>query len=227
MLTLSFVVHDHIGALGQDRRQLGPQEIQTLSDRDPAFQQEGTDLIDDAGALADQSRAHTMQRLQIELLGGLGRHELHRRALHRFSDRLGIAIVVLFTFAIRAHVFRRHQSGIVAKRLQFAAQVMRPGARLHADEARLQVGEASFHLAARPFLPQHDAAASILADEVERVLTDIDADHGDFAIELLGHGVLLCPRGPLPALLAGEAGARPDHPILGHKPAAEATEVPR
>jgi len=42
-----------------------------------------------------------------------------------------------------------------------------------------------FHLAARPFLPQHDAAAPILANEVERVLADIDADHGEFAIEFV------------------------------------------
>jgi hypothetical protein len=52
------------------------------------------------------------------------------------SNRLGVAIVVLFTLAIRAYVFRRHQSGIVAKRLKLATEVMRPSARLHADEAR-------------------------------------------------------------------------------------------
>src|SRR6516165_3906140 len=61
--------------------------------------------------------------------------------------------------------------------------------------------------------PCFDAAAPILADEVERVLADIDADHGDFAIEFLGHGVLLCLQCPLPASLAAGAGARPDHPI--------------
>ena len=35
------------------------------------------------------------------------------------------------------------------------------------------------HLATRPFLTQHDRAALIVADDVERVLADIDADHGD------------------------------------------------
>jgi hypothetical protein len=52
---------------------------------------------------------------------------------------------------------------------------------------------------------------------MERVLADIDADHGDFAIEFLGHGVLLCPRCPSPAWPTGRAGARPDHPISGRR----------
>src|SRR5580693_4146917 len=51
--------------------------------RRPALQQEGTNLIDDAGALADQPFAHPVQRLQVELVGRLGSDEFHRRALHR------------------------------------------------------------------------------------------------------------------------------------------------
>jgi hypothetical protein len=40
-------------------------------------------------------------------------------------------------------------------------------------------------------LTQHDRAALIVAHDVERVLTDINADYGDCGIELLRHGVLL------------------------------------
>src|SRR5450631_2512148 len=65
-----------------------------------------------------------MQRLQIQLLGGLGRHELHRRALHGFGNRFGIIEVVLLSLAIGADIFGRHQPGIVTKRCEFAAQVM-------------------------------------------------------------------------------------------------------
>ena len=157
----------------------------------------------------DQPLAHAMQRLQVELVGGLGRDELHRRALHRFGNRLGIAEVVLLPLAIRAHVFRRHQPGIVAKRLQLAAEMMRADAGLHADEARRQVGKPRFHLAARPLLPQHDRAAPIVADDVERVLADIDADHGDCAVEFLRHGVLLVFGAPCQLrLLAGQEHGR-------------------
>jgi len=47
------------------------------------------------------------------------------------------------------------------------------------------------YLATRPLLMQHDRAALIVPHDVERVLTDINADYGDCGIELLRHGVLL------------------------------------
>jgi hypothetical protein len=45
--------------------------------------------------------------------------------------------------------------------------------------------EPGFYLAGRPLLLQHQGSAPILADDVERVLADIDADRGDFAVEFL------------------------------------------
>ena len=69
--------------------------------------------------------------------------------------------------------------------------MMRTDAGLHADQAGRHVGKACGYLATRPLLMQHDRAALIVAHDVERVLTDIDADHGDCGIELLRHGVLL------------------------------------
>ncbi len=105
-------------------------------------------MIGDAGALADQALTHTVQRLQVELICGLRRHELHRRPLHRLGDRLRIAEVVLLSLRIGAHVLRRHQPSVVAKHLQLATEMMRADTGLHADQARRQVGEPYFHLAA-------------------------------------------------------------------------------
>jgi hypothetical protein len=118
-----------------------------LPHRDAAFQQEGADLIDDARALADQSLAHPVQRLQIELLGGLRYHELHGRALHRFGDCFGVTKVVLLSLRVRPNILRRHQPSVVSKHLQFAAEMMRPDAGLHADQARRHVGQPCLHLA--------------------------------------------------------------------------------
>ena len=53
------------------------------------------------------------------------------------------------------------------KRCEFAAQVMCADAGLHADQARRYVDEPRFHLATRPFLPQHDGAPRIVAHDVE------------------------------------------------------------
>ena len=73
-----------------------------------AIPHEGANLVGDAGALRHQPLAHPMQRLQIQLLGGLGRHKLHRRALHGFGNRFGVIEVVLLSFAIGADIFGRH-----------------------------------------------------------------------------------------------------------------------
>jgi hypothetical protein len=71
------------------------------------------------------------------------------------------------------------------------------------------IGEPRFHLATRPLLPQHDGAARILAHDVERVLADIDADHGDRGIGRLRHGVLLVFGAPCQLrLLAGQEHGR-------------------
>src|ERR1700683_5030124 len=60
---------------------------------------------------------------------------------------------------------------------------------------RWHVGEPRLYLAARPFLPQHDRAALIEADDMERILADIDAYRCDGRIGLVGHGSapLKCP----------------------------------
>ena len=80
--------------------------------RDAALQQEGADLIDDARALTDKPLAHPVQCLQVELVGRLGRDKFHGWALHRLGDRFRIAIVILSSVAIRAHMLRRHQASI-------------------------------------------------------------------------------------------------------------------
>ena len=48
-----------------------------------------------------------------------------RRALHRLGDRLRVAEVVLLPPRVGPHIFGWHQPSVVAKRCEFAAQVMR------------------------------------------------------------------------------------------------------
>src|SRR3977135_2056049 len=82
-------------------------------------------------------------------------------------------------------------------------------ASFHADQARRYIGEPRFHLATRPLLPQHDGAARIVAEDVERRLADIDADRGDRGIGCLRHGALLVVSAPCQlSLLAGQEHGR-------------------
>src|SRR5207247_2000468 len=101
------------------------------------------------------------------------------------------AEVVLLSLRIGPNVLRRHQPGIVAKTIELATEMMRPDAGLHADQAGRHVGKSGLHLAARPLLTQHNGTTLIVTYDVERVLADIDANHGDCSVECLGHGVLL------------------------------------
>ena len=141
--------------------------------------------------LTRRSRTRCVQRLQAQLIGGLRGHELHRRALDRLGDRLRVAEVVLLSLRVGADVLRRHQPGIVAKQAEPAAEMMGSDTGFHADQAGWHVGEPCLHLATRPLLPQRDSATPIEADDVKRVLADIDTDHGDHTVMRLRHGVLL------------------------------------
>src|SRR6185503_4576084 len=108
----------------------------------------------------------------------------------------------------------RASARIVAQRLKLAAEMMRTDAGLHADQAGWDIGKPCFHLAARPLLTQHNCAAIIEADDVERVLANIDADYRNRSPCCRRHGVLLVSGAP-GQLIAGGAGARPDHSISG------------
>src|SRR5215469_7251580 len=84
-------------------------------------------------------------------------------------------------------------------------------ASLHADQARWQVGKSRLDLATRPFLPQYDRTTPIVPHHVKRVLADIDADHGDCAVGLLRHGVLLVFAAPSSSITGGAGAAGPSH----------------
>jgi hypothetical protein len=63
--------------------------------------------------------------------------------------------------------------------MQPAAEVMGSDAGLHADQTRRHVGQPSSDLAACPSLAYDDRAALIQADDVKRILADIDAHGGN------------------------------------------------
>ena len=66
-----------------------------MPDDDPAFQKKTANLIDHCSPLADKARSHPVQRLQIQLLVGLGWNKASYRPLHGFGYRMGISKIVL------------------------------------------------------------------------------------------------------------------------------------
>ena len=108
-----------------------------------------------------------MQRLQVELVGGLGCNKLHGRTLYRLGDGFRIAKVVLLSLRVRPNILRRHQPSVVTQCFELPTKMMRTDASFHADQARRQIGEPGFDLATRPLLPQHDGTAPVLAHKVK------------------------------------------------------------
>jgi hypothetical protein len=76
-------------------------------------------------------------------------------------------------------VLGRDQTHIMAERLELAADVVSARAGFHADPARWDVRQPLSELGAGELEAQHDGAALILADEMERVLAQIDTQRGN------------------------------------------------
>ena len=69
-----------------------------------ALEEQASDLVHQRRPIADQPVAHAMERLHVELLLRLQRHEAHGGPARGLGDRLGIAVVVLLRFHVGPHV---------------------------------------------------------------------------------------------------------------------------
>ena len=66
-----------------------------MPDDDAALQKKAANLIDHCGPLADQARPYPVQRLQIQLLVGLGWNKACRRPLYSLGYGMGISEIIL------------------------------------------------------------------------------------------------------------------------------------
>jgi hypothetical protein len=108
---------------------------------------------------------------------------------------------------------RALRTRIMPQRLELATEVMGTDAGFHADQTRGHIGKACFDLATRPLLPQHDCATAIETNDVEPFLL---ISMPITAIALCAVVAMACSLSWRPGqLIAGGAGARPDHPIGG------------
>src|ERR1700688_120604 len=116
-----------------------------------------------------------MQRLQIELVICLDRHKSDVLALDRLGDSFGINEVVLVRLHEWLHELGSDQLYIVALFSQSTAKEMRPGTRLHPNQAGLQVrGEGNQLLLGELLLQQHLAVIA-KSHQVKCRLAKVDA----------------------------------------------------
>ena len=104
-----------------------------------------------------------MDRLQIDLLHRLERHEPHGRPLDGLANRLGVQQIILVRLD-ELHVLRRDQSHVVSLRGENPSEVVRATAGLHPHETGRKVRQRSNQLRARTLSPNDNPTAPIKAD---------------------------------------------------------------
>src|SRR6202051_1561591 len=91
-------------------------ERRSLPDNDAAVQKKAANLIDRCSSVADQARPHPVQRLQIQLLGGLGWNKASRWPLHSLGYRMGLSEIILVHLPKRLRIRGRKLPHVVTAR---------------------------------------------------------------------------------------------------------------
>src|SRR5262249_1359455 len=139
----------------------------------------------------------------------------HRVVLHGFSDRMRIAEVILVGLPEGLGIDRRHLPHVVADGDELAGHIVRSHTCLYADQTRRHIRKPGDTSIARHLPAQHNPTSCVEANQVQCVLAWVNPNGDDSSVRLARHGgapLLDCPT----SMLAGGAGARPVHPILGH-----------
>lgn len=122
-----------------------------------------------------------MKRLQIQLILRLLGDQLQVRAQRRFRNPLGVVVVILLPLHERLGVLGRNDAGLKPQLAQHAADEMRTQARFQADDATRQLLECRRQSQPSDLASQDNPAIARKADDVKNVLTDVDADDGQFS----------------------------------------------
>src|SRR6516162_4967933 len=134
---------------------------------DATLEQQSANLVDHCGTAHHPPFAHSVQRLKVELVVGLDRHEAYTRTCDGFGNRFSIDVVVLVGLHIRLHVLGRHQPHVMSLFAQGTAQEMRSTASLHADQALAKVRCETKQLSPRALLANHNFTAYVDSNKVK------------------------------------------------------------
>src|SRR3982075_752488 len=137
------------------------------------------DRVNYRGLLADEQMACAVKHQAALLLGRLCWHKPHVGSRDRFANSLSVSCIVLLTLDVGLHVSRRHQSHGMAKRLGFARPMVRPCARLNADQTPRQLLEERQDRAALQLASDDLLASGINSVNLEHRLGDVETDCRD------------------------------------------------
>src|ERR1700739_4647522 len=129
--------------------------------RDATLQQQYATLVDHRGAAHHPPFAHSVQRLQVELIVSLDRHKAHRGTGYSLGDGFGIDVVILVRLHVRLHLLGRHQTHVMSLFPQSTAEKMRSSAGLHADQTLAKVRCKAQQLSPRTLLANYNFTSCV------------------------------------------------------------------
>jgi hypothetical protein len=155
----------------------------SLREHQAALQQERSQLVDYGRSSRDETIAHTMDGLQVQLVVRLDRDETHVLPADSLRDGLGIEEVVLVRLHERPHELSRDQLHIMALLSQGTAEEVSPRTRFHTNQRALHVGGEGNELLLRELLPQQHLARCAQSYEVKRRLAKIDTNRMNLHVD--------------------------------------------
>ena len=124
----------------------------------------------------DQQLAGLVRHQRGLLVLALDGDETHVRPRHRLANRRRIRRVILAALDIGFHVNRRREFHLVAHRAKPPRPIMRRAASLHADRARLDLGEEFDDPRTAQFTFRGGTIFALQRVDLKGILGDVDAN---------------------------------------------------
>ena len=105
------------------------------------FEEYPSNLVDQGRTLTDSQTSRPMEFLENLLIGTLHRDKAHVRPLHRFTDGLGIEIIVLVRFEVGFDELWAHQSNVVTAALAKTRPVVCAATGFHPNQAGFEASQ--------------------------------------------------------------------------------------
>jgi len=128
-----------IGLVLKNFRDGAPRATYRQRNRYAAIQQQAAHLAHQCSPVIDKAAARPMQGLNVLLLLGLGRHELHVRQHQGGADGLCIVLIILLMLDEWFDILRRDHLDRMAERFELPLPKKRPSAGLNANDTGLQL----------------------------------------------------------------------------------------